>query len=156
MKIIKIIGIVLVSLLIIALIAGKAAGISPLAFNMHDAIYSENGLALDGYDPVVLVNNQKATLGSENFQSEWMDVTWQFESQENLSAFESNPELYMPASGGYCAFAVGKGFAAPGDPNYSYKSDNGKLYLFSNQDVMDDAIKNMDQVISDADANWKN
>ncbi|SNT04218.1 hypothetical protein SAMN05421640_2129 [Ekhidna lutea] len=155
MKVIKVISIILVALLIIGFIAGKAAGISLLALNAHDSIYTEDGLALKGYDVVALFNDQGAVEGSENFQTEWMDATWQFANEENLNAFQVNREKYIPAAGGHCAFAVGKGFAAPGDPQYAYKAENGNVYLFSNQEVMDDAMSTIDQVIRDTDINWE-
>ncbi|WP_421763131.1 YHS domain-containing (seleno)protein [Ekhidna sp.] len=154
MKIIKIIAIIILGLFAIGLIAGKASGISLLSLNMHDEIYSEDGMALGGYDPVQLYANGEAILGNEDIQTDWKDLTWRFTTEENQSTFLANPEQYIPASGGHCAFAVGKGFAAPGNPNFAYRTKDGKVYLFSNKEVMEDAMNNIDQVVRDADINW--
>ena len=44
--------------------------------------------------------------------------------------FEESPTKFAPQFGGYCAFAVSKGFTANTDPN-AFEFINDKLYLFA-------------------------
>jgi YHS domain-containing protein len=60
--------------------------------------------------------------------AEYEGVTYLFANKKNRKMFEADPEKYLPAYGGYCAYgvAIGKKFAI--DPEV-WKIENGKLYL---------------------------
>jgi hypothetical protein len=58
-------------------------------------------------------------------------VLYYFENEENRLAFSENPEKYVPAYGGWCAWAMLDGDKVEVDP-LSYKIINGKNHLYYN------------------------
>ncbi len=110
-------------------------------------------LAVGGYDSVAYHTQSKPVPGTDEFTHEWKGATWRFASKENLEAFVKDPEKYAPQYGGYCAFAVGHGSLASGDPKV-WKIVNGKLYLNYNQSVQSSWERDKDRLIKRADTNW--
>lgn len=45
-------------------------------------------------------------LGDAGITAEHDGVTWQFTSAEHAALFQANPAVYLPAYGGFCAFAT--------------------------------------------------
>jgi hypothetical protein len=72
---------------------------------------------------------------------------------DTVSYFEANPERYLPAYGGYCAWAVAQGYLAKGDPQH-WAIRDGRLYLNYNESVQDRWLKDTEGFIRQADANW--
>lgn len=153
-KVAKVSAISIISLIVLVVILMLSVGIKPISFGMHDEVYSVNKLALNGYDPVSFFVNEKPIKGNDTIQFVWKDVSWKFASSENKVLFQSNPEKYAPQYGGHCAFAVDAGFAVEGNPEY-YLIKDEKLYILSNQDVLDDFKKAGDEIIKSCNANWK-
>ena len=59
-------------------------------------------------------------------------VKFKFSTKENFEVFKKPPKKYIPAYGGYCAYAIdAKGKKASIDPK-TFEIRNGKLYLFYN------------------------
>jgi YHS domain-containing protein len=110
-------------------------------------------LAVGGYDAVAYHTQNKPALGTDEFTHMWKGATWRFASKENLDAFVKEPEKYAPQYGGYCAFAVGHGSLASGDPKI-WKIVNGKLYLNLNQSVQKSWERDIPGLTKRADANW--
>ena len=110
-------------------------------------------LAVGGYDAVAYHKESKPVPGSDEFTHMWKGATWRFASKENLDAFVKEPEKYAPQYGGYCAFAVGHGALASGDPKI-WKIVDGKLYLNLDQSVQKSWEKDMTSLIKRGDANW--
>lgn len=96
----------------------------------HPINLNEQGLALQGYDPVSYFTTQP-TLGDTNITSTYAGGTYRFATAENKAKFDADPQAYVPQYGGFCATAVSEGKTFPVDPN-TYKVDDGKLYLFYN------------------------
>jgi len=90
-----------------------------------------NNVAIKGYDVVNYFTTYSAKQGSEKYTAKHDGVTYYFVSSENQKLFKANPEKYMPAYGGYCAFGVAQGAKYPVDPE-TFKIYNGKLLLFFN------------------------
>ena len=117
-------------------------------------VFTEDGIAIRGTDPVAYFKESKAVQGSSEFEYEWMGVKWQFSTEENRDLFASNPEEYAPQYGGYCAWAVSQGYTASIDPQ-AWKIVDGKLYLNYSQDVQKRWSKDIPGNIAKADANWE-
>jgi hypothetical protein len=116
-------------------------------FNVQDSF------VLKGFDAVAYFQQGKAIPGNNNFTYKWQDVNWRFSTAENRNLFIKNPEKYAPQYGGFCAWAVSRGYTAPIDPN-AWKIVDGKLYLNVNLDTQKRWEKDIPGNIQKADQNW--
>lgn len=94
---------------------------------MHKLNTSEN-LAVRGYDVVAYFDGQ-AKIGDPALAAEYDGARFYFSTPDNKARFESAPEQFLPAYGGYCAYAMSEGKQFDVDPR-SYKVVDGRLYLF--------------------------
>jgi YHS domain-containing protein len=117
------------------------------------AVNSQDGIAIEGADPVAYFTEGAYVPGSEQFTHDWSGVTWYFASAANRDTFVSNPEQYAPQYGGFCAWAVSQGYTAPIDPQ-AWKIVDGKLYLNYDRNVQAKWEKDVPGNIAKADANW--
>lgn len=92
----------------------------------------KNDLAIKGYDPVSYFMESGPKEGSGEFSFKYKEATYHFVNQTNLDTFKADPEKYVPAYGGWCAYAMGKGYTADINPE-TYKILDGKLLLFYNK-----------------------
>jgi hypothetical protein len=77
----------------------------------------------------------------------------QLNVHENLALFRENPEKYVPAYGGYCAWAVANGDLVKSDPEV-WKIVDHRLYLNYSRKVQEDWEKDIPGFIAKAEANW--
>ena len=92
---------------------------------------TKKGFVAEGYDVVSYFNNT-AVKGDKRFVADYDGVQFKFSSKENLEIFNTSPKKYIPAYGGYCAYAIGvKGEKVSIDPE-TFEIRDGKLYLFYN------------------------
>lgn len=90
----------------------------------------EDGLAIQGYDPVAYFTQNKAVEGNKQLNAVFEGVTYRFSSTANKELFVKDPKKYEPQYGGWCAYAMGAtGEKVEVDPE-TFKILNGKLYLF--------------------------
>jgi len=89
---------------------------------------SGNRLALRGYDVVAYRTEGKPLKGVSGFQYEWRGAVWRFASADHRDRFIKEPERYAPEFGGYCAYAVSRGYTADGDP-LVWRIVDTRLYL---------------------------
>jgi len=89
---------------------------------------ANNTVGVHGYDLVAYQTVKTAAPGSGRFTSIYKNVTYLFASEANKKVFEENPEKYLPAYGGYCAYGVSIGKKFDGNP-LNWKLIDGKLYL---------------------------
>ncbi|EEX08694.1 YHS domain protein [Ruegeria lacuscaerulensis ITI-1157] len=115
---------------------------------------SSTGLAMQGYDPVAYFTEGEATKGSYKITALHDDALYRFASEEHKAAFEANPEAYLPAYGGYCAFGAAMGFKFDGDPTYWRIVDN-TLYLNLSEDIQQRWEGDIPGFIEKASANWE-
>ena len=102
------------------------------ALAQSNVFVNEKNVAINGYDVVAYFNAHDAVRGNIDHKVSHSGTDYYFSSAENASTFKTNPENYLPAYGGYCAFAVGaKSTKFPTDPE-TFKIRDGKLYLFYN------------------------
>ena len=118
---------------------------------------NKQGVLIDGYDVVsyFLGSVQK---GKSTISVEKDGVNYWFSTEENKEIFLKNPEKFIPAYGGWCAYAMGdNGKKVKIDPE-TYKILDSRLYLFYNfyfNNTLIDWNKNEKLLRENADLNWQ-
>ena len=112
-----------------------------------------DGVALKGFDAVAYFVVERAVEGDPKYEVAWNGAKWLFSNAENLQKFKQNPEAYAPQYGGYCSYAVSKGYTADGDPN-AWKVVDGKLYLNYSPEVKEIWEKDQHENIKKGEQNW--
>lgn len=117
-----------------------------------------DGVGLQGYSPVSYVDLGKAELGDPAHRAELNGVTYLFTDADQVAVFESDPDRYEPAYGGWCAFGltIDKQFAC--DPT-SFKIVDGRLMTFLKSDEVDaralwEQAGDEAALVEKADATW--
>jgi YHS domain-containing protein len=117
-------------------------------------IMSVNATALDGYDAVAHFVSSKAVKAGTAYVTHYKDLTWNFESQANLDTFSADPEAYIPAFGGFCAYELAEGDFVLSDPEQWYIHNN-RLYLFKDEDAKAEWFRAIDSMLLKAQETWK-
>ena len=102
----------------------------PDGMDLDDA--DANNIVMRGIDVVSCYNTKIAAEGNESIFSTHNGVKFLFSNQSNKALFDSNPEKYMPAVGGYCIVAAAHGKVEDVD-NKHFEVYNGKLYFNRNE-----------------------
>jgi YHS domain-containing protein len=143
--------ILIVMILMGCVINGKAQDNRSAAFNLDD------GVAIQGYDPVAYFTEHKAVEGSKKYSAKAEGVTYYFSSDEHKQTFLKDFKRYEPQYGGWCAYAMGEtGEKVEVDPE-TFKVVDGKLYLFYNKFFNNTLPKwnaNEKSLKEKADKNW--
>jgi hypothetical protein len=113
----------------------------------------DDSVAIKGYDPVAYIMSGRAVLGSARFQHSWKDATWRFASKANRDRFSRDPERFAPQFGGYCAWAISRGYTADVDPE-AFQVVDGRLYLIYSKSVQRRWEQDIPGNIAKAQANW--
>ena len=116
--------------------------------------YNHSTPAVQGYDVVSYQNAKRPVRGNGHFTSNYKGATYQFSSEANLKTFERNPEKYVPAYGGFCAFGASVGKKFIGDPEV-WRVVDGTLYLNLDNNIQAEWLKDVPGRIKAADNNWK-
>lgn len=111
------------------------------------------GTAVGGYDAVAYHTQGEAVPGDPSITLEHEGATWRFATEESRAAFQANPDAYAPEYGGHCAWATAQGYLAQGDPEI-WRIFDGRLFLNASQGVNRRWLRNVDEFIVQADANW--
>jgi YHS domain-containing protein len=118
----------------------------------------DNGLAIQGYDPVAYFTEHKAVKGKKEIALYADGITYHFSSDENRETFKKSPLQYEPQYGGWCAYAMGtKGEKVSIDPG-TFKIIDNRLYLFYNKffnNTLKDWNKDEASLKTKADGNWQ-
>ena len=103
---------------------------------------NEDGVAIDGFDPVAYFDEGKAVKGVEIHSCEYLNRTWHFSSAENRDKFLSNPEKFSPQYGGFCAHSLSNNKLIESNPE-AFTIRDDKLYLYvNNRQAEKDAKRN--------------
>ncbi len=129
----------------------SAAGAQARKAEIYTGLLSST--AVGGYDPVAYFTDGKPVEGRKEFTYSWKGATWRFANQKNLDAFKAAPEKYAPQYGGYCAWAVSRGYTAKGDPKH-WRVVDGRLYLNYDARVQQDWERDVSGNIVKANGNW--
>lgn len=92
--------------------------------------YTVNSIGANGYDLVSYFENPAPIQGSPEYSANIDGVTYYFSSSENKKIFESSPGTYLPAYGGWCAYAMANDGSLMSSNPDKYEIQDGKLYLF--------------------------
>lgn len=116
-------------------------------------IFAPGGKAIKGYDPVAFFKLSKPVKGADSLSITWKDAKWLFSTRENLESFKTNPEMYAPQYGGYCAYGTAEGHKAPTQTEI-WTIVNDKLYFNYNTKVKESWVKDQKTLIEKADQQW--
>lgn len=114
---------------------------------------SKEGVAINGIDPVGYFTRGVPVAGQTVFSHEWQGATWLFSTEENKALFVANPAQYAPQYGGFCAYAVSRGYTAKTDPK-AWTVHEGKLYLNYSLSVRRKWLRDVSGNVTKADKNW--
>ncbi len=136
-------------------ILGAGLLLSPVAASAApDAVFTSwrDNVAAEGYD-VVSFFSGKPQLGKMEFSTRYEGADWFFTNRANKDLFLTNPELFAPQYGGYCAWAIAKGKLAPGSAEHWHVED-GRLYFNYNARIKRRWDKKRAKFIENADTRW--
>ena len=124
---------------------------APLGAFAADVTHSTVGAG--GYDLVSYHTSEKPVPGNGNHLATHEGVTYLFVNEDNRKTFERNPEKYVPAFGGFCAYGVAVKKKFVGDPNV-WKIVDGRLYLNLDRKIQGIWLQDVPGNIKKAEANW--
>jgi YHS domain-containing protein len=113
---------------------------------------TRDGVGIQGYDPVSYADGAPA-VGQVQITQVFQGTTYRFTSAANRDRFAKDPERYVPQYGGFCAWAVSRGYTAPVDP-LAWKIVDGKLYLNYSKRVQQTWEQDVPGNIEKANRNW--
>ncbi len=113
--------------------------------------YSTPGVS--GYDLVSFHTGEKPQRGNGNHKATHDGVDYLFVNEANKKTFERNPERYLPAYGGYCAYGVSVKKKFVGDPDV-WRIVDGRLYLNLDTKIQNTWSKDIKGNIRKSEANW--
>lgn len=121
-------------------------------FNLDD------GIAIEGYDPVAYFTSNKAVKGQKKYAVMADGILYYCSSESNKTKFLKSYKTYEPQFGGWCAYAMAySGKKVDIDPE-TFKIKDGKLYLFYNayfNNTLNDWNKDENNLKTKAENNWK-
>ena len=113
----------------------------------------QTNIAVDGYDLIGFFAESSAIKGNPQIRTIHNDTVYFFASEANKSKFENNPEKYLPAYGGYCAFGASIGTLLPVDID-TWEIVDGKLVFQYNHEIRELFNKDSKNNFAKADAYW--
>jgi len=113
----------------------------------------KNGLALEGYDPVSFFAAGAPIKGRSDLTFRHAGAMYRFSTEENRAAFEAGPGRYVPQFGGYCAWAVSKGYTAKVEIS-TWQIVDGRLILNYSDGVRKKFDEDRAGNLLRADGNW--
>lgn len=114
---------------------------------------SPEGVAIRGYDPVAYFRDGGPRLGKPEFSVRHGGAIWRFASAEHKALFEADPERYLPAYGGFCAYGTSRGYLVKIEPE-AWSIVDGRLYLNYDLGVRKTWARRTKTYIARADGNW--
>ena len=110
-------------------------------------------IAMEGYDPVAFFTDSRATKGNPSIGAEREGYTYLFASEKHKAMFLAQPEKYLPAYGGYCAYGVSLGYLFPVDIS-TWEIVDGRLVFQYSPDIRKVFAEDKDGNYRKADQNW--
>ena len=113
----------------------------------------KQGLALQGYDPVAFFTEGKPVRGDQAISTSYQGAAYRFASEEHRTAFQKEPGRYTPAFGGFCAYAVSRGYTASVEIE-TWQLIDGRLVLNYDQKIKGLFDADREGNMKKADSNW--
>ena len=110
-------------------------------------------IALQAYDPVAFHTVGKAIKANPAISTEYRGYKYLFSSKTNKTKFEEQPEEYLPAYGGYCAYGVANSVCVPVEIN-TWEIINDQLVLQYSLEFKQKFGEHKDENIRKANDNW--
>ena len=114
---------------------------------------SSDGVAIRGYDPVAYFREGGPQLGKPEFSVRHGGAVWRFATAEHKALFEADPQRYLPAYGGFCAYGTSRGYLVKIEPD-AWSIVDGRLYLNYDLGVRETWARRTKTYIARADGNW--
>lgn len=118
------------------------------------AVMSIEKVALNGYDAVAYFSSAKAVKAEGSYSYAYEGVNWYFETAENLETFKEAPQNYIPAFGGFCAYALSEGSLRYSNPEY-WQIHNETLYLFEDKEAKEEWFREIDTRLDAGQKEWE-
>ena len=139
---------------VLLLLFGGLLAVAAGCASLKTPVFSTDDGAIRGYDPVAYHTEHRPVKGDAAYRYHYNDATWYFASEENLALFRSDPERYTPQYGGYCAYAMSKGYVVSTDPEAWYV-ERDKLYLNFSKSVRETWLEDIPGYVAKADGHWQ-
>ena len=110
--------------------------------------------AFQGYDPVAFHTVSKAVKADPYIAAEAFGCKFLFSSEANKALFMKDPEKYLPAFGGYCAFGVSLGVFFPVEISTWEMVDGHVVFQFS-EEIKELFAEDKTGNFAKAKTNWK-
>jgi YHS domain-containing protein len=112
-----------------------------------------DGVALEGHDVVAYFTEHHPVRGKPEFASNYNGAVYHFATQENRVTFESAPEKYAPAFGGFCGYAASVNRVSPVNIHI-FQIVEGRLVLQHTPKAYRLFNEDLQGSLTRADENW--
>jgi hypothetical protein len=112
-----------------------------------------SGFAIHGFDPVAYFIKGKAEAGLAEHEAEWDNAVWRFASSGNAAAFLKDPDVYMPAFGGYDGESMLRGTPVASNP-FLFSIVGQRVVLFRSTEGRDAFLAGGAASLEAAEAKW--
>jgi YHS domain-containing protein len=138
----------------VLLVANTVAGAGSVEAQAQRPNVDSTGTGLAGYDPVAYFTLGRPEPGLASITTNYDGIVYQFASDEHRRRFLSDPDRYLPAYGGWCAYAMASGSYAAIDPE-AWIIHDGTLYLNFSARINRRFQRDLNGYISAADDHWR-
>jgi YHS domain-containing protein len=114
---------------------------------------NDDGVIMDGYDPVAYFTDKQAVKGDAKFSARYNGATYYFASQEHADMFKEHPDMFAPLYGSFCGYAMAFGRRRPVNPDY-WNIVDGHLILQHSKGAWDLFNKDIPKFKMQADGQW--
>ena len=113
-----------------------------------------SGVAILGFDPVSYFIDGRAEPGRVEYEAAYAQTVWRFTSAGNRAAFLRDPDVYMPAFGGYDGQAMLRGKPVDSDP-VMFAIVRQRLILFRTAEGRAAFLSQGEEALDAAEAKWQ-
>ena len=128
-------------------------GTTPALSTSAEVNLTSDRLAVNGFDPVAYFTDGAPVPGNSALSHEIGSVVYRFASEENRRRFKADPQRFLPAFGGFCAYGVRAGRKLPADPT-AWRIVDGRLFLLLNLGTKTIWELDLEENITIADMVW--